>query len=67
MDSSTLHTVLLIAGIATAFFGAVTLVPSPRASKKSRLNYRSKCSWAPFSTVLMAATAAGMFILRTLL
>ena len=67
MNNPTVSTILLIAGIVTAFFGAITLVPSPKASKKSRLNYRSKCSWAPFSTILMAATSAGMFILRALL
>ncbi len=65
MDQEKLANTLKIIGIVVLALGALTLLPSPGASKANLIGYKSKCSFTPVSTVLMFAIAAVLFIIRS--
>ena len=49
---------ILIAGSIGSMFSAIwTLIPDSSASKESMLGYRSHCSFAPISTIILISIA----------
>jgi hypothetical protein len=54
--------ILLVIAVLTVILAVYTLVPSPKASKKNMIGYKSVCSLTPVSTVIMAMVAAGLVI-----
>ena len=58
--------ILFVTGIILSIAALLTIIPSPGASKKNLIGYKSKCSWTPTSTVILAVIAAGVFFARSL-
>jgi hypothetical protein len=54
--------ILLVIAVLTVVLAVYTLAPSPKASKKNMIGYKSVCSLTPVSTVIMAMVAAGLVI-----
>ncbi len=63
MDPIILRIVMWVAAIVTAVLAVVTLLPSPKASKKNMIGFKSVCSLTPVSTAIMAIVIVGLVII----
>lgn len=55
-----------IVAIVLAVAAALTLIPSPGASKACLIGYKAKCSFAPISTAILGIVSGALFIIRTI-
>lgn len=65
MDIEKIKSALQIAAIVVLVLGALTLLPSPGASKQCMLGYKAKCSFTPISTAIMFVLSGVLFFIRS--
>jgi hypothetical protein len=64
-QGGTVYVILLIVTILLTLAAILTLIPMASASQVSLLGYRSLCSFAPISSLLLLAAAAGVCFVRS--
>ncbi len=64
METKKVCTILLVVALFVVLLVVKTVLPNARASKPSLLGYKSACSFAPISTLILCWIAATLFTVR---